>query len=74
MISPVFRARHSSAVRYPHRYAAITWPRPHLTFTLAREAGRMLLSEPEIFTRERLLAFARTTVADHLANSSTREK
>lgn len=34
----------------------------------------MLLSEPETFTRERLLAFARPTVADHLANSSTREK
>ncbi|MFB8003339.1 TetR/AcrR family transcriptional regulator [Nocardia sp. NPDC056000] len=43
-------------------------------FTLAWEAGRMLLSEPEIFTRERLLTFARTIVADHFATSSTLEK
>ncbi|MFF2555406.1 TetR/AcrR family transcriptional regulator [Nocardia sp. NPDC058058] len=34
-------------------------------FTLAWEAGRMLLSEPEIFTRRRLLAFARTIIAEH---------
>lgn len=34
-------------------------------FTLAWEAGRMLLSEPEIFSRQRMLTFARTIVAEH---------
>lgn len=37
----------------------------HMIFTLAWEAGRMLLSEPEIFSRPRLLAFARTIVTEH---------
>lgn len=34
-------------------------------FTLAWEAGRMVLSEPEIFTRQRLLTFARTIITEH---------
>lgn len=36
-----------------------------VVFTLAWEAGRMLLSEPEIFSRPRLLAFARMIVTEH---------
>ncbi|WP_280355535.1 TetR/AcrR family transcriptional regulator [Nocardia otitidiscaviarum] len=34
-------------------------------YTLAWEAGRMLLSEPEIFSRPRLLTFARTIITEH---------
>ncbi|QLY34375.1 TetR/AcrR family transcriptional regulator [Nocardia huaxiensis] len=39
-------------------------------FTLAWEAGRMLLSEPEIFTRQRLIAFARTIITEHFESPS----
>ncbi|MGX1777331.1 TetR/AcrR family transcriptional regulator [Nocardia brasiliensis] len=37
-------------------------------YTLAWEAGRMLLSEPEIFSRPRLLTFARTIITEHFDN------
>ncbi|BEK88599.1 TetR/AcrR family transcriptional regulator [Nocardia seriolae] len=35
-------------------------------FTLTWEAGRMLLSEPEIVTRQRMLTFARAIITEHL--------
>lgn len=40
-------------------------------FTLVWEAGRMVLSEPEIFSRQRLLAFARTILTEHFAALGT---
>ncbi|MGW4246183.1 TetR/AcrR family transcriptional regulator, partial [Nocardia sp. NPDC004722] len=38
-------------------------------FTFMWEAGRMILSEPETFSRPRLLAFARTLVTEHFGPS-----
>lgn len=38
----------------------------HVMFTLCWEAGRLLMSEPEIFTRQRLISFARTIITEHL--------
>ncbi len=40
----------------------------HVVFTLLWEAGRLSLSEPGIFTRARLLTFARTIIAEHFEN------
>ncbi|GAB2505764.1 TetR/AcrR family transcriptional regulator [Nocardia heshunensis] len=40
-------------------------------FTLAWEAGRMILSEPEVFTRPRLLAFAHTIITEHFNPAGT---
>ncbi|MFE3101988.1 TetR/AcrR family transcriptional regulator [Nocardia tengchongensis] len=40
-------------------------------FTLAWEAGRMILSEPEVFSRRRLLTFARTIIAEHFEPTGT---
>ncbi|MFE3026084.1 TetR/AcrR family transcriptional regulator [Nocardia tengchongensis] len=40
-------------------------------FTLAWEAGRMILSEPEVFSRRRLLTFARTIITEHFEPTGT---
>ncbi|MGX1806174.1 TetR/AcrR family transcriptional regulator [Nocardia sp. NPDC055321] len=39
-------------------------------FTLSWEAGRLHLSEPQVFTRERLLSFAAGVLAEHLPNQA----